>query len=317
MQKTLTAPEEPPSPLSSKSITPPASCRVSPPTDERQKMPRVLSVRLPTINNIVGLTHGEISPSAQGQVPVPVPSPPHMERDATSQTKASLPSAVLVLPPTQQEVPSKQAQGQKPTTGCDGGFTCCLEDCCYHDKPKVGECACDRELPPLRRTTDLELKRLLAAPSKPDAQVPYRPKGGFITDGELEPVRTGARPVANMPRPASLNGGDTNRTSGTEWDFLHCRQDTAYSRQGAEVARCADMSLEYSVYTADLVHIIRYTYTHVQGGKLPPLSACSSLPPKLFNDRRESRNGSPHDPLRKSSAMGRTPLSRQSSWKQF
>ncbi|KAM8744400.1 uncharacterized protein AB9X84_018380 [Acanthopagrus schlegelii] len=301
----LTAHEEPLSPLSSESITPPASYRVSPPTDERQKMPRV------------GPSHGEISPYAQGPVPVPVPLPPRMERDTTNQTEVSLPSAVLVLPPIQQEVPSKQAQGQKPTPECEGGFTCRLKDCCYHDRPKEGECACDSELPPLRRTTDLELKRLLAAPSKPDAQVPYRPRGGFITDGELEPVRTGVRPVSNMPRPASLDGGDTSRTSGTESRFLHCRQDTAISRQGGEVARCADMSLEFSVHTAGSVHVVRYTYTHVQSSKLPPLSARLPSPPNLSKDRRESRNGSPRDPHRKSSATGRTPSSRQSSWKQF
>lgn len=122
------------------------------------------------------------------------------------------PSGLPVLPTIRQK-PSKPFQGQKSTKE----YICSLADCHYKNKDTdsspadqtLGSVSTD-EGPTAQK--DLGLQNLKAKPGPSVIHVPYRPKGGYIVDPELQPKRGRAGPFTN--RGALLFGRKSNVLEG-------------------------------------------------------------------------------------------------------
>lgn len=102
----------------------------------------------------------------------------------------SLPSSSPVIPrKSPQQVP-KQVQGQKSTKKCS--IACRLSDCPHHIEQKESTPA---DKGPVRtragstRKNDPGLQKSNRAPRPLQEVVPYRPKGGYIVDPELDQRR--------------------------------------------------------------------------------------------------------------------------------
>lgn len=107
----------------------------------------------------------------------------------------------------------QKGQGQKSTKE----YICSLADFHYHNKDthsspadqSLGSVSTDKGPTPQK---DLGLQNLKAKPGPSVIQVPYRPKGGYIVDPELEPKRGRAGPFTN--RGALLFGRKSNVLDG-------------------------------------------------------------------------------------------------------
>lgn len=251
---------------------------VPPPRKEREDMfktRRVSVVRIPSDQD-------SVARAADGLTTLRPVSPPLKERAETIEarqvspvrvpseedTKLSLQSAWPVLPPIPQKAPlkvSKQVKGKKPSKKPRyGEFVCRLSDCPHHNKPKDG-CAVVTELEPVGTNTgptverDLGQQKSLAGPKKQDLKIPYRPKGGFITDPELMKKRTRFGPV-------------TNRTTGAE--STSRRQGTSDDKQGAETETTNSENLSQMIEcfthtdSSQSTHYIRYMSMHIQNNEL-------------------------------------------------
>lgn len=125
-----------------------------------------------------------------------------------SRKQIQRPSVFPVLPTIRQKT-SKPFQGQKSTEE----YICSLADFHYHNKDthsspadqSLGSVSTDKGPTPQK---DLGLQNLKAKPGPSVIQVPYRPKGGYIVDPELEPKRGRAGPFTN--RGALLFGRKSN-----------------------------------------------------------------------------------------------------------
>lgn len=138
--------------------------------------------------------------------------PSTKEDQLHSRKQIQRPSVLPVLPTIHQK-PSKPFQGQKSTKE----YICSLADFHYHNKDthsspadqSLGSVSTDKGPTPQK---DLSLQNLKAKPGPSVIQVPYRPKGGYIVDPELEPKRGRAVPFTN--RGALLFGRKSNVLDG-------------------------------------------------------------------------------------------------------
>ncbi|XP_005917276.1 uncharacterized protein LOC102296749 [Haplochromis burtoni] len=138
--------------------------------------------------------------------------PSTKEDQLHSRKQIQRPSVLSVLPTIRQK-PSKPFQGQKSTKE----YICSLADFHYHNKDthsspadqSLGSVSTDKGPTPQK---DLGLQNLKAKPGPSVIQVPYRPKGGYIVDPELEPKRGRAGPFTN--RGALLFGRKSNVLDG-------------------------------------------------------------------------------------------------------
>ncbi|XP_006796887.1 uncharacterized protein LOC102779948 [Neolamprologus brichardi] len=138
--------------------------------------------------------------------------PSTKEDQLHSRKQIQRPSVLPVLPTIRQK-PSKPFQGQNSTKE----YICSLADFHYHNKDthsspadqSLGSVSTNKGPTPQK---DLGLQNLKAKPGPSVIQVPYRPKGGYIVDPELEPKRGRAGPFTN--RGALLSGRKSNVLDG-------------------------------------------------------------------------------------------------------
>ncbi|KAL4004486.1 MORC family CW-type zinc finger protein [Sarotherodon galilaeus] len=181
--------------------------------------PRPCSEKFP-ISTSSALSASLVSSSPRKNSKSSVDAPSHHESVCPNTKEDQLhsrkqirrPSGLPVLPTIRQK-PSKPFQGQKSTKE----YICSLADCHYKNKDtdsspadqSLGSVSTD-EGPTAQK--DLGLQNLKAKPGPSVIHVPYRPKGGYIVDPELQPKRGRAGPFTN--RGALLFGRKSNVLEG-------------------------------------------------------------------------------------------------------
>ncbi|XP_031610509.1 uncharacterized protein LOC116331831 [Oreochromis aureus] len=181
--------------------------------------PRPCSEKFP-ISTSSALSASPVSSSPRKNSKSSVDAPSHHESvcpntkedELHSRKQIRRPSGLPVLPTICQK-PSKPFQGQKSTKE----YICSLADCHYKNKDtdsspadqSLGSVSTD-EGPTAQK--DLGLQNLKAKPGPSVIHVPYRPKGGYIVDPELQPKRGRAGPFTN--RGALLFGRKSNVLEG-------------------------------------------------------------------------------------------------------